>query len=427
MDNFENSIRHKLDDAELTPPNDMWSRVEAQLPQDRKRRGLMWMMWLLPFCIIGGGIVLYYNSDDGKVKLAQTIVTANNINTKSTNNGNITAELNLNSSKAPVSTQIPISNMGHSAQPFQNIMAHNPNIPHTSSIDLDYLDHIKSMMHFSSNIKQEAPSKLKVKPYLVPPDKLPNNKNEPISNSYDKPCRFVFESVNNIYLSSRVLKANSVATTDQKDYVKLRNSIEYGNVNFSGGVAFKYCVKKNFMVGTGIRFTNYSEDLIYNKRDVTVAFEAPPIGIDELVKKKYPYTFTKQTDSIYAGPNYYGGTNYYFFREVPLTFGYYHYGEKHNFYVEPAISYCRISAIKTSLLDLDHVGFTTVNQIDGYEGVSHIFNSSIRVGGGYNFTKSVSFNYGLYASKAITPLVNYGYAKQLPYTCGITLGIEKRL
>ena len=296
-------------------------------------------------------------------------------------------------------------------------------------IDLTNLNSIKKTTLFSSILKAEAPNRYKIKPYQTPKVIIPEVKNNSQDNksSIEKPCSWVFESVNNVYKSGRALIANSDATPDQKNYVKVRNSVEYDNWNLSGGIAIKYCFSKHLMVGTGIRITHYSEDLIYNKRDVNVAFEAPPIGIDELVKKKYPYTFTKQTDSIYAGQNYNGGTNYYFFREVPLTFGYYNYGKKYNFFFEPSISYCRITAIKASLLDVDHVGFTTVNQIDGYAGVSHIFNMSVRTGVGLHLSKSVSFNAGLYLSRAITPLIRYTYAKQLPHTYGITLGLEKRL
>ncbi len=435
MDNFEINIRHKLDDAELTPPKDMWSRVEAQLPKENKRRGLVWMMWLLPLCLMGGVAMYYINTND-----KQTQLTQNAIEPPVANNGikldNGIVPPNSNNSNEPVANQNPIVNSGQLGSVFVSERPSTFTQPDFTNTDVDHyyndlanLNYIKSLNLSALILKNELPIYLRVKPYQAPIPRIPGGENNPKGNKNraDKPCRFVFESVNNFYYSGRTLKATSNASAEQEDYVKLRNNIEYGKVGFSGGIAVKYCISKNFMVGTGIRMTIYKEDLIYNKREVNVSFEAPPIGIDEKVKKKYPYMFTKQTDSIYAGQNYYGGTNRYHFKEVPLTFGYYHYGKKYNFYGEPAISYCRISYVKASLLDLDHVGFTTVNQIDGYEGVSHIFNASIRVGGGINLTKSFSINAGFYASRAITPLIKYTYAKQLPYTCGITLGFEQRL
>lgn len=438
MDNFENSIRHKIDDAEHTPPGNMWGRIEAELPQEKKRLGLIWMMWLLPMCLVGGIAVYCINNNDKKVDLTQTLTKPSNSNDAVKQHDNaVSSNLNFNNSNIGNVIQNPPNNLRRSANASLNERAQmlmaseisNTDFNTHDYIDLTNLNSIKKTTLFSSNLKAEAPNRYKIKPYKTPMVIIPEVKNNSQDNksSMEKPCSWVFESVNNVYKSGRALIANSDATPDQKNYVNVRNSIEYDNWNLSGGIAIKYCFSKHLMVGTGIRITHYSEDLIYNKRDVNVAFEAPPIGIDELVKKKYPYTFTKQTDSIYAGQNYNGGTNYYFFREVPLTFGYYNYGKKYNFFFEPSISYCRIAAIKASLLDLDHVGFTSVNQIDGYAGVSHIFNISVRTGVGLHLSKSVSFNAGLYLSRAITPLIRYNYAKQLPYTYGITLGLEKRL
>ncbi len=424
MDNFENSIRHKLDDAELTPPDNMWSKIEPELSPEKKRRGMIWLAWLLPFCLIGGGTIIYLVTPNSSKTLI-SLEPSNHSQVAQPTMG-ITPPSKLDFSDKPSNGYNVINNNNN------RLIGGVPNFPVSPDLipsfsyytDVVNLYNIKSV-YFNTFLKSEV-SNYKLKSYQVPQVLVPNHINEPKSR-IEKPCNFVIEAVNNIYKSDRSLIASPNANADQKNYVKVRNSIEFGKLNWSGGIAVKYCIGRHFLIGTGIRFTNYSEDLIYNKRDVNIAFEAPPIGIDAVVKKKYPYTFTKQTDSIYAGQNYYGGTNSYFFTEVPITFGIYKYGKKFNYYLEPAISYCRITFIKTNLLDLDHVGFTTVNQTDGYQGVSHIFNASMRMGVGKNITKSFSFNAGIYGSRAITPLINYGYAKQLPYTYGITLGFEKRL
>lgn len=433
MDNLENSFRNKLDDAEMLPPSDMWDRVESRLPKEKKR-GLLWVAYVIPALLVGAGIIFYVNQNTNINSNSDQIHA--DIQTPSLENSPKLAELGQHTPEP--TTHQPASSSLLALHPTAAHTEHSQISQRISSIHLpmEYISEPTTWFPMTNRrniyIKSlpsqiEKPNKVNTKPISFKEKKDAPEPPKDKKNTPEKPCSFVLESVNNIYISDRALKPIGNPGTDKNNYIKLRNGIERGNINFSGGVAFKVCLSKNLMVGTGIRITHYSEDLIYNKTDVSVAFEAPPIGIDEVVKKKYPYTFTKQTDSIYAGPMYYGGTNSYYFRELPITFGYYKYGKQWNFFAEPAISYCRITAIKASLLDLDHVGFTTVNQIDGYQGVSHIFNGSIRVGAGYNLNKSVAFNLGGYFSRAITPLINYGYAKQLPYTYGITLGIEKRL
>ncbi|RYD70637.1 MAG: hypothetical protein EOP53_25065, partial [Sphingobacteriales bacterium] len=85
----DKTLRDKLNAHSVTPPSYIWDNVEENLPQERKRRGIIF--WLLPLaaCLFGLAGALYMvlpkNASD-KSKVAYKQIITDSFNAKSTTN-----------------------------------------------------------------------------------------------------------------------------------------------------------------------------------------------------------------------------------------------------------------------------------------------------------------------------------------------------
>jgi len=79
--NFEDQVRHKLDDLSLTPSEPVWLNVEAAIKKKRKRRLLF---WLLPLFVAIGSVVWWQIATTPIEKQAELQATKPNKNTTET-------------------------------------------------------------------------------------------------------------------------------------------------------------------------------------------------------------------------------------------------------------------------------------------------------------------------------------------------------
>jgi len=71
---FENSIRKKLDDLQFVPNEAVWKQVHARIEKDKRKRRFVILFWLMAFLLAGGGAILYFSGteDSNNAELAQT-------------------------------------------------------------------------------------------------------------------------------------------------------------------------------------------------------------------------------------------------------------------------------------------------------------------------------------------------------------------
>jgi hypothetical protein len=77
-ENFEQRVKHILDDVQFEPHDEVWQNIRHTIkPEQKKRRFIFW--WILPFVIAGGGLI-YMLQNDGERKLVadNTIKTSPN-------------------------------------------------------------------------------------------------------------------------------------------------------------------------------------------------------------------------------------------------------------------------------------------------------------------------------------------------------------
>ena len=66
---FEKNIQQKMEELKLAPADAVWQKVEAELPKEKKRR---WIVFLLLFAGLAAGSFLFMNQYKSGDKKAAT-------------------------------------------------------------------------------------------------------------------------------------------------------------------------------------------------------------------------------------------------------------------------------------------------------------------------------------------------------------------
>ncbi|HSK13433.1 MAG TPA: hypothetical protein VK907_09475 [Phnomibacter sp.] len=61
MSQFDDNMKDRAGNFRLEPREQVWQRIENELGQRRRRRGIVWLWWVLPLALTGIGIYTYHN------------------------------------------------------------------------------------------------------------------------------------------------------------------------------------------------------------------------------------------------------------------------------------------------------------------------------------------------------------------------------
>ena len=78
---FENSIRKKLDELQFVPNEAVWKQVNDRIEKDKRKRRFVIVFWLMAFLLAGGGAIMYFSGigDTNNDLLTRTDLTTPNI------------------------------------------------------------------------------------------------------------------------------------------------------------------------------------------------------------------------------------------------------------------------------------------------------------------------------------------------------------
>ena len=260
------------------------------------------------------------------------------------------------------------------------------------------------------------------------------NNIEPKRNENDTIYKFIIGASTYLISSYRHLKTTNNANQLQKDQVALRNKIEYRNIDFNGGLFIKAQIKNNWYIGIGINIYNCSEKINFAFKSNVKDSVMPAIDMKEEFKTNNlnnSNVFKLNGDSIFeytqlTDPNN-SIINHYYFNEIPVNISYIKYDKKWNWFVESGLSFNKLTVIHSSLVDIDKVGFTTIIDKVNYVGIKqYMLNANLASGFGYNISQTFSIQISAQFKYALSPLIDFGYAKQNPNALGLGLVFAKR-
>ncbi len=107
---FEKQVQQKMDELKLMPSTGVWSKVEAALPKERKRR---WVLFFLLFAAISTAALLWLNKDNNAPGKSNGQLAQQN------NNGPVNTRVNNDNEQTKINE--PMSNTGSvTAEPATN-------------------------------------------------------------------------------------------------------------------------------------------------------------------------------------------------------------------------------------------------------------------------------------------------------------------
>lgn len=275
MKDMEKHIQSKLYNYEASYPIDLWSKIEAGLQPQKKRKRIFWF-WFIPFFVVLGiGIFILLGNLDHTIDHIDLSERSNIPQISSTfpepDQDSIEKEIFLNNNLKDNPEKIFTGNE------FSNSKA-NFNRAKYSKVDKPEV--------LPSSLKTISPDKHKIKSQSNPPHSLESLENKEIhimaldkkklfieennDNEFPGPDCPVFEKLNNsklvaeIYYSSDFpVKSYSPKNSESNNYKTERENSESPLYSFSAGLRFAYITSRNYGIKTGINYSQINEQFKY--------------------------------------------------------------------------------------------------------------------------------------------------------------------
>ncbi len=446
-EDFEHKLKNKLSNAEIEPTINSWESIDKKLSNKDEKKVWGWfsktnlILFFISLALVGYATYFLSNT-----KSESLIKVQNDIHIKKTEskkNDEPAVQSNFTNSVMTENTITEIPSKKYTY--INNIKATNykeilSNLLSNSKQQTLYIEPIVSINLISKSRISPFSYNHSIKNILLEDELIAEevynelNNIEPKRNENDTIYKFVIGASTYLISSYRNLKTSNNASALQKEQIDLRNKIENRNVDFNGGLFIKAQIKNNWYIGTGINIYNCSERVNFAYKSNVKDSVMPAIEMKEEFKNNninnsnvfklsgdsiYEYTqLTEQNNTL---------INHYYFNEIPLNISYIKFNKKWNWFIESGLSFNKLTVIHSSLVDIDKVGFTTVIDKVNYSGINqYMLNANLAAGLGYNISQTFSILLSTQIKYALTPLIDFGYAKQSPNAIGLGLVFAKR-
>lgn len=424
QEEFEKRIKAQLDQTSMTPPEGSWEQLERMLtPEKKNRKGLFFLSGMVLLGLFGAYFLFESIKKSEKIVLPTNKVSERKNDLTAGTGENLPQVLSHDYKKSKAGASV--TRHAEKRPPLNTQpLRHKVDLYYSIGEAELYIPR-KNILLITPNIQPLVPETYRGRSNpgsLILDDEAP----EALFDPNDSNTRFMIGASAYIIGTYRHLRTMGQASEIEKSQVALRNQIEQINIDFNGGLFFKIKVHRNWYAGTGIYIYNCSERINFALKQNVPDKPAPAISMSDIYIKNNlnnPSVFKLQGDSIYAGhpasDKMNTLVNQYYFNEIPLSLTWFKSGKKYNWFAEGGLSGARLTVINASLVELDQIGFTGVTDRVNYSGISSwILNATAGAGIGINLNRNFHIDVSAEFKYAMTPLMNFGYARQNPYALG---------
>ncbi len=471
-DGFEPSIQNMLESYTLEPNANVWTDIESQLPETRKRYGMLWIS-LITFILGVGFGTTYWFKPNAPESIENKIVLSEPIAAKSVEN--LISEKTLVEKKKYLASKSQFNKKAShkravaepknlSGMPTLNKEARSANVrnktPKTFSIfrkkelvisSAEINGKLVSSATISENTVSDIPNvhhpENKDQAVLKPAIKLAT----PILN-VDSKESVLIKSLDQSLSDSSMIdqkvrakdygpspdelgKVSITATVGiQMCYLKLnmpshssyslqqsyalRQEMETPAMDYNGGFLINYHINQKFFVSAGIQISNF-------KQSINFSLIAPIDTNTILLRSKNLYLHPN--DSLIQG-NANVLENKYSFTEIPLylNFNVYH-GEALDFDLQAGVSYAMLNLVAAYMPDPGLVGLLQINGKDDFPKLKNTFFASFSPSISYKINNALAIGAIPSVKVAISSIINNPeWIQEHPWFIGMNLFIRKR-
>lgn len=225
---------------------------------------------------------------------------------------------------------------------------------------------------------------------------------------------FSIAIVNNISYGITRYTTGSNANAARLDNAKLTNQISNGRVAPSFGLSAGLRITDRLMLSAGFRRTIYSDKYTY---DIKKAVSDPYRGTDPTL---LAFNYKHGGDSIMPG-NTYSFVNKFYCSEVPVTFSYYvPMSKRWNVVLDAGVSFMKVTYATAAYLDIDRVGFVTVQSLTEYPGYKMVTNLNLGMGMSYRLNGKFSVEASPYLRYGLNSMIkDNSFTRQTPAFFGL--------
>jgi len=449
MSSTEKRIQNRLYNLEVSVPDDMWNRIEKELPKKNEKKIFFWF-FLVGFILLGSGLFLFNENESFFISSINSPISETSINKRTAVTPPFSEVSAFSSTKQSgtlkqtsgakktqnkiyssyTTSELNISENSDDHSIHQEALLTNQS-KQTRPLDIPAVRYF--IENRDDNISEANPRKKESVDNLLQPSFLPLINMEIISGPECPP--FTRLSSNQLlvefYYGNNVpIRSFSARNSEVRDYAIARKNTESILYSFSGGVRLAYLTSNNYGIKAGVNYTQINEQFAYIDPD---AYQSRTvITIDTIFAGGIPTIISDTSFVTIPGTQEVQSVNRYRTIDIPII-GTYEFNLGKKFYYSIDLGVFLNLSFSQKGRYLDESG-AIVNFSSDNPAVEHIYQSNVGISfyGGLAMFYNWRDNVDLFISPSIRYLprsfTTDAYAlSQKYYVPSLNLGIRYKI